>query len=245
MSIPLVSVVMTVYNCEKYIEESLNSIFNQTFRDYEIVVYDDASTDKTWDISKDVIKGHIPHFVFGGKENVGCGEGRNRAISRARGKYIAIQDGDDISYTDRLEKEVEFIESNSDIFCVGSWSDLIDAEGKHIEDMNFPPEDHNDFITDIFNMKNTIIDPSSLFRRDTFNELGGYDPKWNLIPDLYLWTMGILGGCQFANVPEKLVAHRKHDGSVMAKYFMETWQQHKLLHKTLLAGHKKEVFLRL
>ena len=123
MSIPLVSVIITAYNCEKFLEESLNSIFYQTFKDFEIIFYEDASTDKTWQVALDLFKNSKSDFIgarliHSGDKNVGCGEGRNRAIKEARGKYIAIQDADDISFQHRLEKEVDYLEEHDDVFCV-------------------------------------------------------------------------------------------------------------------------------
>ena len=116
MSVPLVSVIMTAYNCEKYIKESLESIIFQTFKDFEIIVYDDASTDKTWQLAVDLLNNNnCVSRMRHGKENVGCGEGRNRAIEEARGKYIAIEDADDISFQTRLAKEVKFMEENDDM----------------------------------------------------------------------------------------------------------------------------------
>ncbi len=246
MSKPLVSVITTVYNCEKFIEKSLRSIFNQTFQDFEFIIYNDSSTDRTWEIIDNVLRD------FGGKhtsinkvvgEVMGCAAGRNRAIEQAKGKYIAIQDGDDISYNDRLEKEVEFMESNSDIFCVGSWADLIDEKGEKIGVFDYPPENHNDAVLDIYKMKNPIIDPSSMFRKDIFNKMGHYSVKWDLIPDLYLWVSAMLGGHRFANLPHKLISYRKHKNSVMSKCQSRAIRQHRLLYDTMISKHKKEGFL--
>jgi len=247
MSTPLVSVITTVRNCEKFIEESLRSIFNQSFDDFEFIVFNDSSTDNTWEVIERTFSDFngsstIVNRVVGKK--IGCGPGRNVAIKNARGKYIAIQDGDDISYGNRLKKEVEFIESHPDLFCVGSWSDLIDKNGKKIGVLKYPKEDHNDFVRDIFARNNTLVDPSSLFRRDVFNELGGYEAEWNLVPDLNLWVKAITAGYYFSNIPEPLIAHRKHAGSVMNRYHRAAMYQHGLMERVMLSKLKKEVFFR-
>ena len=141
MSVPLVSVIMTVYNCEKYIEESLDSIFNQTFKDFEVIVYTDACTDKTQEIVGkyfDNYKNFNP-LIYGRRDGpIGCFKGRMEAITRSKGKYIAIQDGDDISFKDRLEEEVNFLEKNNDIFCVGSWANKIDENGEDTGTKEYP-----------------------------------------------------------------------------------------------------------
>jgi len=232
MTNPLVSVITTVYNCEKFIEESIKSIFNQTFRDFELIIYEDASTDKTWQKILAAITDRNKKFMgyvrlVPGKTNVGCGEGRNRAINRAKGKYIAIQDSDDISFQNRLQKEVEFLEENQDIFCVSAWADVIDEQGDFIEIFNYPPAYHKKIKKEIFEKKNNpIIDPASMFRRDIFNKLGGYDKKWGLVPDFNLWIRAMKEGYKFANIQEVLIHYRKHSGSVTNKYKMDVVKEH-------------------
>ena len=232
MTIPLVTVITTVCSCEKYIEESLNSIFNQTFRDFEIIIYDDASTDKTWQVIIEFIKENSNKFMgrikmVPGKKNVGCGEGRNRAIRVSKSKYLVIQDGDDISFQIRLEKEVEFLESHDDIFCVGAWADKMEENGDFIELMTYPPITYEEVYNSIMiENTNPIIDPSCMFRRDIFNKLGGYDSKWKLVPDFNLWTRAVKEGYRLSNLPEILVHYRKQPNSVTTKYEMAVVREH-------------------
>jgi len=240
MTIPLVSVITTAHNCEKFIEESIKSIFNQTFRDFELIIYEDASTDKTWQKTLATITDRYKKFMgyvrlIPGKKNVGCGEGRNRAIKRARGVYIAVQDADDISFQTRLEKEVEFLEKNQDIFCVSAWADVMDEKGGFIDIFNYPPTHHNEIEKEIFEKKNNpMIDPASMFRRDIFNKLGGYDKKWGLVPDFNLWTRAIKEGYRLANIPEVLIHYRKHVDSVTNKHKSKVIREHYKMCKELL-----------
>jgi glycosyltransferase involved in cell wall biosynthesis len=228
MSVPLVSVIMTAYNCEKYIKESLESIIYQTFKDFEIIIYDDASTDKTWQLAVELLKNNnCVSRMRHGKENVGCGEGRNRAIKEARGKYIAIQDADDISFRTRLEKEVKFLEENDDIFCVGAWADKMEEDGKFIDLMTYPSQGHLEIFNDmVAALKNPIIDPSCMYRREDFNKLGGYDGKWKLVPDFNLWARAAKAGLKFANLQEVLVHYRRHPNSVTGKDKMAVVREH-------------------
>lgn len=245
MKKPLVSVITTVYNCENFIERSLKSIFNQTFKDFEIIVFNDASTDKTWNVIEKTVKDYGGNIItinriMGG--NIGCAAGRNLAINRAKGKYIAIQDGDDISDADRLKKEVEFLENNADIFCVGSWAKLIDTNEKVIGDFDYPPQNHTDIVKMLSKMVNPIVDPSSMFRKNIFDNLGGYNEKWDLVPDLYLWVTAINNGYFLSNIPEILVYYRKHKDSLTARKLQEVIAQHKELHKEMITWSKKKVF---
>ncbi len=240
MSVPLVSVIMTVYNGEKYIEEAIRSIFKQTFRDFELIIYHDGSTDKTWQVALKTITDSNKSFMgcvkmIPSHKNVGCGEGRNRAIERARGKYIAIQDADDMSFAWRLEKEVEFLEENNDIFCVGAWADHMEENGDFIELMKYPPATNEEIYHEMMIKKdNPIIDPTSMYRKEVFNELGGYQGKWRLVPDFNLWIRAMQAGCKFSNLQEVLVHYRKHPNSITNKSEMKTVRESLDMCKELL-----------
>ena len=240
MSVPLVSVIMTAYNCEKYIVESIESIFHQTFRDFELIIYYDGSTDKTWQKSLETITKRGKAFMgcvkmLPSHENVGCGEGRNRAIKKARGKYIAIADADDMSFQNRLEKQVNFLEKNDDIFCVSGWADKMEEDGKFIDFMTYPPQNHEQIEKEIFEKKNNpMIDPCSMFRKEIFNKLGGYEDKWPLVMDFHLWIKAVQQGYKFANLQEVLVHYRQHPNSITNKKEMAVVREHFSMCRELL-----------
>lgn len=230
MSKPLVSVIMAVYNCDKFIKESLYSIKNQYFKDFEIVLYDDGSTDKTYKIAEEILYSSKIRYSIGKSltgDNIGCGQARNKAIEFASGKYLAVQDGDDISFLHRLKKEVRFLEENSNIFCVSAFADVMDEKGRFLEFYSYPPIAHKNIKKDMLEKKiNPIIDPASMFRRDIFEKLGGYDSKWKLVPDFNLWARAILEGYEFANIGDFLVHYRKHSNSNTTKYKKEAIREH-------------------
>ncbi|MHA1469581.1 MAG: glycosyltransferase [Candidatus Asgardarchaeia archaeon] len=231
MKRPKVSIIMTVYNCEEFIEEALDSIFSQTFKDFELIVYDDASTDNTFEILKAYSKGGILNrFIaikeLGEKKNIGCGAGRNEAIRYAQGKYLAIHDADDISFPERLEKEVAFLEDHQDVFCVSSWAIKIDENGEELEIMDYPPPTHKEIRAEFLKVKNPIIDPASMFRRRAFEKIGGYSAEWRLVPDFYLWGKAISYGYKFDNILQPLVYYRKHDNSVTTIHQDKTVGEH-------------------
>ncbi len=233
MSTPIVSVIMTVYNCERYIEKSLQSISDQTFKDFEIVIYDDCSTDNTVEIITDFLryyKGDY-YFIFGEK-NVGCGESRSKAIRRSHGKYLAIQDADDISLSNRLEKEVNFLEDNNDIFCVGSFVIKIDEDGEDGEKIEYPPENNDEVIKAITEKcMNPILDPSTMFRRKDFDEIGGYTSDKSIwtVPDFDLWLRALSTGKKFSNIQESLVRYRVNEEGVTRKHKEEMIRHHMIV----------------
>ncbi len=233
MSTPLVSVIMTVYNGERYIEKSLQSISNQTFKDFEIVIYDDCSTDNTVEIITDFLRHYKGdyYFIFGEK-NVGCGEGRSKAIKRSVGKYLAIQDADDISLPDRLERQVNFLEDNNDIFCIGSFVIKIDEEGEDCGEIEYPPENNDEVVKAITEKcMNPILDPTTMFRREDFDEIEGYslDKSIWTVPDFDLWLRALLAGKEFHNIQEPLVRYRTNEEGVTRKHKEEMIRHHMIV----------------
>ncbi len=236
MSVPLVSVIMTVYNCEKYIEESLDSIFNQTFKDFEVVVYTDACTDKTQEIVGRYFNNYknFNHLIYGRRDGpIGCFKGRMEAIVRSKGKYIAIQDGDDISLLDRLEKEVNFLEENEDIFCVGGWANKIDENGEDIGTMEYPPDTHDNVVKSISKFLNPMIDPTTMFRKVKFLQLRGYSLKKDrdLVDDFDFWCRAILNGYKIYNLQTPLIKYRINSDGNTRKHKMKMIKQHTIVWK--------------
>lgn len=116
---PKVSVIIATYNCEKYIKECIESILSQTFKDLEIIICDDASTDNTSEVLNEYSDDSRIRIIRNEK-NMFAATARNRCIKIAKGKYVAIQDADDYSALDRLEKQVKFLEENSKYDFVGT-----------------------------------------------------------------------------------------------------------------------------
>src|SRR5690625_6791695 len=121
-----ISVIMPAYNEERYIAESIQSILNQTFQDFELIIVDDGSTDKTFEIASSF---NDPRVKLYKQQNSGPAAARNKALSLAKGKYIALQDADDRSKPERLEKQYDFLENNLDYIAVGTDADYIDKDG--------------------------------------------------------------------------------------------------------------------
>ena len=235
---PLASVIMTAYNAEKYIKESIDSILNQTYKNIELIIVLDGCTDNTEVEAENILIPYNGHFrVIKEKENKGCPTGRTIAINSARGKYILIQDADDISLLDRIEKQVNFMEENKDIFCVGGFASKIDENGEICGEMIYPPEKHREIVDEIVNRcVNPIIDPTTLFRTKDFFEVGGYSLDKNIytVPDFDLWLRAILLGKKFYNIQEILTKYRVYDDSItrskkdmMIRHHMIVWGKFK------------------
>jgi len=127
---PRISVIMPLYNAEKYVEQAINSILNQTYQDFELIIVDDKSTDKSYEICRRIKDKRIR--LFQNNCNFGISQTRNIALQHTNGEYIAIMDDDDIAPLYRLEKEIVFLDYHKDIIAVGGHCRFIDEKGNDL-----------------------------------------------------------------------------------------------------------------
>ncbi len=137
--LPKVSVIMPVYNCEKYVEQAIRSVMAQTFHDWELIVLDDGSSDSTCDIISRLASEDDRIISVPNPENIGVARTRNRAIDISRGEYIALLDSDDVWRCDKLEKQLEKIKSLSADICYSSYA-IIDSNGANARKVYSVPE---------------------------------------------------------------------------------------------------------
>ena len=194
-----ISIITTVYNCEKFINKSLHSILSQkNMPSFEWIICNDGSTDSTWDKIVNFDFKHITDKVklIDDSENIRIPKRRNKAIKEAKGKYIAIQDGDDNSLDDRMRLLFDYLENNPDIFCVGGKAIRILEDDYVDQIMDYPSCSHEQIVEDLCKKKNPIIDPSCMYRKNIFFELNGYseDEEIYTVPDMDLWCRAILQG---------------------------------------------------
>ena len=197
---PKISVIMPVYNCETYIKEAIDSILNQTFSDFELIIIDDCSTDSTLSIVKSYSDQRIN--VVEKEQNTGYTNSLNDAILIAKGKYIARMDGDDISLPERFEKQVEFLENNSEIILCGTEVEIIGKN--HIS--KYPSNHEMIKIQLCYNA--SFYHPTIMIRRLVLLE-NNYDKKFEPAEDYELWTRLVNIG-ELANLDEVLLQYRIH-----------------------------------
>jgi glycosyltransferase involved in cell wall biosynthesis len=228
-----ISVVMTILNCRQYLKDSIESILNQTYKSFEFIIVDDGSTDGSHEVVNLYNDSRI--LYIRNKDNKRIPSRRNEAIHLAKGNFIAIQDGDDISYPDRLEKQISFL----DIFCVGGHADKINPEGLICGSMDYPPAVHDDMINMLLQKSlNPLIDPTTMFRRSDFVRLGGYtlDKEIYTVPDLDLWVKAILSGNKLANLQSKLIKYRVNPEGMTSIHKREMIKSHVIVWKKFTTG---------
>lgn len=205
---PLISVVLPVHNGEAYIREAVESVLAQSFRDFEFFVYNDRSTDSTLEILRSFNDERL--FVEDNQVLDNHLALRNLGIERARGKYIAIMDGDDVCAPRRFEMQVAFLETHPQVGVCGSFAHKIGIE----EGLWRLPET-NDAIKFQLLKSSPLIHPTTMIRLDLLRKTGiQYDLSYQTGGGDYKLWVDLYEKTQFHNLPEPLLFYRLHDSNM-------------------------------
>jgi len=210
---PLVSVVMPVYNGEKFLRYSIKSILNQTYRNFEFIIIDDGSTDNSLKIIKDYQKIDNRIKIIINKKNLGQSRSLKIGLKIAEGEYYSKMDQDDISDKKRLEKEVEFLEINKDYIVVGSNLEIIDEKNETIG-YRFYPQNYEE-IKKLIIFKSPFAYPSVMIRLPTLKKIY-YDDNFLYCEDYDLWFKLLKYG-KGKNLPDFLLKYRVNRNQVKSK----------------------------
>ncbi len=210
--IPLVSVVMPVYNGEKYVRQTMESILRQTFTDFEFLIVDDGSTDRTFAIVQEYAA-NDSRIIAIHQENKGKPATRNILCALARGTYIAVTDSDDISLPERLQEEVRYMEAHPQIGVVGTWAECIDGTGRVTKVLRHPCSPAV-AVWSLF-LRNPISHSAALIRRSAGEDVGWYRDYAS--DDYDLWSR-ISANYDIANIPQILVQYRVWAGNFTAMH---------------------------
>ncbi len=201
---PLVSVIIPVYNAEKYVEQAVRSILNQTYQNLEILITDDCSADGSFAILQKLAEEDARIKLFRNEHNQKIVCTLNALVERATGKYIARMDADDISLAKRIEKQVAFLEANPCIAICGTNAWHIDEEGKIIG-CSFLATSHERI--QVFKLcANPFYHPSVIVRKEILSQFN-YDEKFLHAEDYALW-LNILESNKGHNTKERLICYR-------------------------------------
>ncbi|MBI2552394.1 glycosyltransferase [Candidatus Uhrbacteria bacterium] len=214
MTNPTVSVLLPVYNGEKFIAEAVQSMLEQTYRDFELIVIDDGSTDRTAAILDQFHDTRI--LRLRNPENLGLVRSLNLAAQKAQGKYLARMDADDVSHPARLEKQVKFFELNPEVGVVGTAVRQTDARGRALSTLVYPETHELIFWRFFFGL--ALQHPTVMLRADLFNAVHGYNEEFPCAQDTELWSR-LLERTKFANLPEVLHYRRMHGKSVGSAHY--------------------------
>lgn len=210
---PKISVIMSVYNGEKFLKESVLSILNQTYADFEFIIINDGSTDLSLEILKD-FEEKDKRIRLISRENKGLTPSLNEGIKLAQGEYIARMDADDISMPERFEKQITFLEENKEITLCGTWAINIDENGNEIGEYKTPIT--NKEIKKNILFHNPFIHPSVMIRKSVFEKVGLYNEEFKHIEDYELWTR-VIPRFKTANIQDFLLKYRLTSSGVTKK----------------------------
>lgn len=181
-----ISVLMTVYNCEKYLGQAIDSILNQTWKDFEVIIVDDGSTDNSLQIIKGYNDSRIKVITL--EKNSGVAHARNIGMEQCTSDYIALMDSDDISHPNRLELQYGFLQENMEIGGVYAKYRHIDSNNKIISEA-WPIAYYNyKYVKAYMLLNNTVANCGMMFRRQIVEKYNlKYDEDWKIASDYKFW----------------------------------------------------------
>jgi glycosyltransferase involved in cell wall biosynthesis len=219
------TVLMAVYNDEKFLEQALKSILNQLTEDMELLIIDDSSSDRSSEILQ-VLRSSDPRVqLIRNSENRGVGFCAALGTKIARGKYILRMDSDDICLPGRFDKQIRFLDQNPDIDIVGGWSIEIDENGKTGGVRKMPCR-HEEIVSLIW--ANPLIQPTVAFRKDKILLAGNYNQANRRSEDYELWFRCVKTDLRFANLAEPLTYYRFSSKSPKKKRLKQAIHQAKV-----------------
>lgn len=219
MTSPMISVVMPVYNAEKYVAEAIESILNQSYGNFEFIIIDDCSTDSSYEILQSYAAKDPRIKLFKNEVNSKLPKTLNFGISQATGKYIARMDADDISLPARFAKQVAFMDANPEVGVCGTWFKLFDENIKLAKSERCYPSDPERFKLNMLFVECSMAHPSAMIRKSIFQNNQPYEFDYiSKAEDYELWCRLIRRGILFTNLPEFLFYYRVTPSQISQVY---------------------------
>jgi glycosyltransferase involved in cell wall biosynthesis len=226
MNEKLVSICIPTFNCGEYIEETLNSLINQTYKNIEIIIGDNASTDNSYDKIKkyQITDKRIKYYK--NEINLGLFGNCNKLISMSQGEYVAIYHSDDIYDLKIIEKEVSVLESNNYLLGVFTLYERINEKGKILKNTQYPIITKkkitvvylDEYINIVLGIGGSCFCcPTSMIRKNIYEKLNGYNENLKYVGDQDMWGRILLNG-PMAILDEKLIKYRVHNKQLSSKY---------------------------
>lgn len=208
---PTISVLMPVYNCERYLQAAIDSILNQTFTQFEFLILDDGSTDGSVRILQQAAD-QDRRIQVKIRQNRGIAASLNELLALAQGEFLARMDADDMALPDRFALQVEFLQHHPQVVCVGGAIDWIDAKGQRLGHCPMPLEDQ-ELQALMLKGISLLHHPATMMRRSALLQVEGYDETMIASSDLDLWLrLGEIG--RLANLPDTVLQYRLHRQSI-------------------------------
>lgn len=232
----MISVIMAAYNASDFIAPAIESILGQTFRNFELIIIDDGSTDNTLEIVRRYLQEDSRIRIIQ-SNHVGAPCARNLGIYESKYPWIAVMDADDIAMPERFEKQINAATANPNVIAWGSYAHHISATGEVMSLVRQGPVNEDEF----YNVWSNghvpfVIHPTALIKKEIFLKVGGYAKEFSVSQDFELFErMGNYG--PILAIPEPLLLYRVHSQSAsMSKFFLQ-----KLLARYVVARHRARI----
>lgn len=205
---------MPVYRCEKYVERAINSILNQSYKNFELIIVCDEPSESMTDILENYkIQDSRISIVY--QKRNGLISSRNICCKMATGDFIAMMDCDDISHPDRLQIQYDFLKSNPDIGLVGSWYEIVDENDDHLDE--FCPLTGADVLRWMLFFGNYIGHSTVMMRKGTLEKIGYYDHTLPGVAEDYSMYLRVMNESNADIIPKMLVKYRQHTQGVTGR----------------------------
>ncbi len=219
-----VTVFMPVYNAERYLKQSIDSILNQTYQDFDFIIVEDASTDRSMDVLRSYKDKRIK--IYQNESNMGISYTRNRGLELCKTEYMALLDDDDIAMPYRLEHEVKFLDEHPQVDVVGGHQRQIDADGRDINkqwSVYLNPK----YIKAYLMTGNTVVNGSTMFRKKLIDDHNiRYQEHCYGAEDYRFWVECSIKGT-IANLDEVLLLWRNGHGNETGRTTRDNWKERK------------------
>lgn len=237
MSQPLVSVILPVYNGERFLKEAIESILNQSFSNFELFIINDGSIDSSLAIINSFQDDRI---IVINQQNRGLAAALNVGISKSSGKYIARMDADDISMYNRFKTQVDYLEKNTDISVLSGAVDYIDQNGKTLG-RSFPVT-YERIMNDMLFLVGCIVNhPAVMIRKEDLDMIGEYSELiGERFEDYQLWIRFINKGFKIKNLSEILLQYRMLETSISSQYYLPPLGRKYLMKMVIEGGITQE-----
>lgn len=227
-----ISVIMGIYNCEATLGAAIESILSQTYRDIELIMCDDGSTDGTYALARSYAEKHSSIKLLKNEKNMRLAYSLNHCLSVAEGEYVARMDADDISLPDRLQKQVEFLEDHPEIDLLGTSLTV-----KNGDKLLYNRIYEYDPIKNVYLTASPFAHPTVMIRKSVLTALGGYrvSPETMRCEDLDLWFRFAIAGYKGVNLPDPLYLYEES----LADYKKRTFKAALGIRKVYLKYYKE------
>jgi glycosyltransferase involved in cell wall biosynthesis len=214
-----ISVIMPVYNREKYLDDSIQSILKQSYKNFEFIIINDCSTDNSKNKIKFYAKKDKRIIFLENKKNICAAKSFEKGFNIAKGAFIARMDSDDISHKDRFKKQIQLFLSWPQLSVLGTGANIINSRGQIISKKLMPFKFHS--ISQTLKYSVPVFNPSVMIRTSAFKIGGFLDPSMEPADDLELWLRFFSKKLIITNLQEYLIYYRIHDNNLSTQRFSE------------------------